>query len=603
MHRIHLILAAAFLVLAIVASLSYAQAPLPLNSPASELWYGKLDAGVREFRFLITINSPLKNPTASLKSFDEGGANFELDKFVFDAEKMNFEIVKTKAVYTGQRSETGDSVSGQWQQGLARLSLKFERVESVPREKPDEVWAGTLNTGLAKLKLQFRIFRTVDEKQLLLMDSLNQNAGGFKGSAQETDGKVVFKVDALGASFSGTRDASGEKLTGKYKQGAGEFDLVLEKKAEPESSAGFSLRRPQTPQAPFPYRSEEVKFDNKSASLKLAGTLTLPEGSGPFPAAILISGSGAQDRDETLAEHKPFLVLADHLTKAGIAVLRYDDRGVGQSTGLHALATTADFTSDALAAFEYLRTRPEIAPTKIGMIGHSEGGLVAPLAAAKEPAIGWIVLLAGPGVNGEQILYSQGQKILSAEGGDSEQLNLQRIFQETLIGLLKSSPSVTDRAELSKKALEQITAKLSEVEEKAPKAEGGSTNPLSDPKSEASQAALKQIIDANLAGMDNAWFRFFIAHEPAPVLEQVKCPVLALNGSKDTQVIASLNLPAIAKALATGGNQKSTIQELPGLNHLFQTCETGGISEYGKIEETISPEVLNLLTKWIGEQQ
>ena len=601
MHRMHRLLAAAFLISAFT-SLCHAQAPPTFSSPASELWYGKLDAGSREFRFLITVNSPLSNPTASLKSFDEGGADFDLDKFSYDGKSLTFEITKTKAVYRGERSETGDSISGTWQQGFAKLPLRFERVDAPPAEKPDEVWVGTLDAGLAKLKLQFRIYRTAEAEQLLVMDSLSQGAGGFKGTATEAEGKLIFKVGALGASFTGTRDASGEKLPGKYKQGPGEFDLVLERRAEPEVFETLSLRRPQTPKAPFPYRSEDVKFENKAANLTLAGTLTLPEGAGPFPAAILISGSGPQDRDETLAGHKPFLVLADHLTRAGIAVLRYDDRGVGKSTGDHAAATTADFTTDALAAFEYLRDRPDITPTRIGMIGHSEGGLIAPLAASKEPTISWIILLAGPGVNGEQILYTQGQKILAAEGGDEAQLQQQRVLQETLIELLKSIEGKVDHKLFSQQALERLTARLVELKQQANEPEKESGNPLADPKSEASQSVLKQLIAANLTAMDTPWFRFFIVHEPGPVLQRVKCPVLALNGSKDTQVIAELNLTAIREALTAGGNQQFKLVELAELNHLFQTCETGGISEYTKIEETFAPKTLELITGWIRER-
>jgi pimeloyl-ACP methyl ester carboxylesterase len=601
MPRIHRLLAAAFLI-SVFTSLTHAQVPPTFSSPATELWYGKLDAGSREFRFLITVKSPLNNPSASLKSFDEGGADFDLDKFSYDGKSLTFEIAKTKAIYRGDRAETGDAITGTWQQGFAKLPLKFERVTAPPAEQPDEVWLGTLDAGLAKLKLQFRIYRTAEAEQLLVMDSLSQGAGGFKGTASEAEGKTTFKMAALGASFTGTRDASGEKLTGKYKQGPGEFDLVLERRVEPEVFETLSLRRPQTPKAPFPYRSEDVKFENKAANLTLAGTLTLPEGAGPFPAAILISGSGPQDRDETLAGHKPFLVLADHLTRAGIAVLRYDDRGVGQSTGDHAAATTADFSTDALAAHAYLRTRPEIAPTQIGMIGHSEGGLIAPLAAVKEPAISWIILLAGPGVNGEQILYSQGQRILAAEGANEAQLQQQRVIQETLIELLKSSAEKIDQKLFAQQALERLTARLVELRQQATEPEQQDENPLADLKSEASQSVLKQLIGANLAAMDTPWFRFFIVHEPGPVLQQVKCPVLAINGSKDTQVIADLNLTAIREALTASGNQQFKLLELPNLNHIFQTCETGGISEYAKLEETFSTAAIELITAWIRQR-
>jgi pimeloyl-ACP methyl ester carboxylesterase len=602
MHHFYRLLAAAIFISGFT-SLAHAQTPPTFSSPPNELWYGKLDAGSREFRFLITVKSPLSNPTGSLKSFDEGGAEFELDKFSYDATSLTFEIAKTKAVYRGDRSEQGDAITGSWQQGFAKLPLKFERVDAPPAEQPDEVWLGTLAAGPAKLRFQFRIYRTAEAEQLLVMDSLSQGAGGFKGTATEAEGKTIFKVSALGASFTGTREATGERLTGKYKQGPTEFDLVLERRAEPELFETLSLRRPQTPKAPFPYRSEDVKFENKAADLTLAGTLTLPEGAGPFPAAILISGSGPLDRDETLAGHKPFLVLADHLTRAGIAVLRFDDRGVGQSTGDHASATTADFTTDALAAFAYLRGRPEIAVAKIGMIGHSEGGLIAPLAAVQEPTVGWIVLLAGPGVNGEQIMYSQGQKILLAEGGQPYQLAQQRILQETLFQLVKSNSGKVDRKLLAQQALEQITNQLVELKQASESSITPSTDPAEDPTSEHSQIALKQLIIANLQAMDSPWFKFFAAHEPGPVLEQVKCPVLALNGSKDTQVIADLNLTAIREALTASGNQQFKLLELPNLNHLFQTCETGAISEYAKIEETISPEVLNILVKWISERQ
>ncbi len=577
-----------------------AQNPLEVQPVPSELWYGKLDAGVREFRFLIEVSSTGSGQAATLTSFDEGSHRFRLDDYRREEGVLSFSIKSTKAQYSGQLNQAGDVVNGRWNQGAADLPLRFERVAAVPNELPDEVWVGTLNAGFQKLRLQFRIFRTEGEEQLLLFDSLSQSAGGFKGKAKQTAAGVEFEVAAIGIKFTGGKENGDAILKGKFRQGPGEFDLELERRSEPEVAAAVIRRRPQTPQPPFPYRSEEVQFRNEGAGIQLAGTLTLPPGEGPFPAAILVSGSGPQDRDETLFEHKPFLVLADHLTRAGIAVLRYDERGVGESAGDYATATTKDFTDDALAAVEYLQGRPEIAPNQIGIIGHSEGGIVAPWAAVRNPKIGWIVLLAGPGVNGEQILYSQGKLLLEAEGAASELVERQSLIQKTMLELLKETPENEERAELRQRALELLTSRLRGLSERAP-GEEQSADQLSTPESEAAQELLKGVVEANLAAMDTPWFRLFLTHEPGPVLEQVKCPVLAVNGQKDLQVDPRLNLPAIEAALKTGGNSQVTIQELAGLNHLFQNCQTGAVSEYETIEETLAPVLLETVERWIKQ--
>lgn len=575
-----------------------AQNPLEVQPQAAELWYGKLDADVREFRFLIEVSQQGTGRTAVLTSFDEGSTRFKLDQFQIADGRFEFAIKSTKAVYFGRLNEAGDWVTGSWKQGSADLPLRFERVESVPRTQPDEVWVGTLNAGFQQLKMQFRIFRTDEAEQLLLFDSLSQSAGGFRGKAKLTGAEVELSVPALGVTFTGIKSADGKLLEGKFKQGPGEFPLQLAWRDEPELAAAVIRRRPQTPQPPFAYRIEEVRFPNFAAGIELAGTLTLPEGAGPFPAAILVSGSGPQDRDETIVEHKPFHVLADHLTKAGFAVLRYDDRGVAESGGEFDTATTEDLTGDALAAFEYLRGRAEIDAGRIGIIGHSEGGLIAPWAAVRNQDVAWIVLLAGPGVNGEQILYSQGQLLLKAEGADEAGLTRQRLVQETLIGLLKDSGLAGEREALGQRGVEQLSQKLRAL------APDGQPNvaredPLAQPDSETSQALIKTLVLSNLAVMDTPWFRLFVTHEPGPILQQVKCPVLAVNGSMDLQVDPQLNLPAIEAALQAGGNSDVTIRELPGLNHLFQSCQSGAVSEYGQIEETLAPELLETVTSWI----
>jgi len=336
------------------------------------------------------------------------------------------------------------------------------------------------------------------------------------------------------------------------------------------------------PKPPFPYREEEVAYDSKTPGVRIAGTLTLPPGPGPFPAVLLITGSGAQDRDESLLGHKPFLVLADDLTRRGIAVLRVDDRGTAKSTGNFAAATTFDFADDAQAGYEYLRTRKEIAPAKIGLVGHSEGGLIAPIVAARTPEVAFIVLLAGPGLPGGDILAAQQALILRASGVSEAKIKEESAAITRMIAVVRETPDLKAAGAKIKAVRDEIAAALPEAERKA-LAE-------SDPNG------------ASLARLTTPWFRTFLLHDPRPTLAGVRCPVLAVNGELDLQVPCKDNLDAIAQALATGGNPRLTVRPMPGLNHLFQTCKTGAPSEYASIEETIAPAALKVIGDWIVEQ-
>jgi uncharacterized protein len=332
-----------------------------------------------------------------------------------------------------------------------------------------------------------------------------------------------------------------------------------------------------------PYVEETVTYENKKAGVKLAATLTLPRGAGPFPAVLLITGSSPQDRDETVMGHKPFLVLADYLTRRGVAVLRADDRGIGQSTGNFFTATSADFAEDAQAGVEYLLRRKEINPRQIGLIGHSEGGLIAPMLAARSKDIAFIVMLAGQGLPGDEVLYRQGQELLKAQGANTERLDRQRELQTRLFALVRTEkePEVLDRK--VRALLDEEVAKLSEEKKQA-------------------AARLKAELPAHVQMVKSPWLRFFITYDPRPTLRQVRCPVLALIGSKDLQVAPEPNLRAIEEALRQGGNQDVTIRELPNLNHLFQTCSTGDLAEYAKIKETIAPVALETIASWITKR-
>lgn len=325
-----------------------------------------------------------------------------------------------------------------------------------------------------------------------------------------------------------------------------------------------------------------MSFRSLSDEVTLAGTLTLPKAVVPCAAAILISGSGPQDRDESLLDHKPFAVIADHLARHGIAVLRYDDRGTAASTGDFATATSDDFAKDVEAAFAFLLTDKRIDPRRIGLIGHSEGGIIAPMVASRRKDVAFAVLLAGTGVNGREILLSQGQLILKAEGvADEAALKVQKETQTTLIEAALSAATNDSSEAQSKATLEKLLALL--------------------PPEAQQDDGMKQTLAAGIATLKTPWFRYFLTFEPGTVLERVKCPVLALNGEKDVQVDPKLNLPAIRAALEKGGNSHFEIVELPSLNHLFQTCTTGGVSEYHLIEETMSPLALSKMTEWIQQ--
>jgi len=380
------------------------------------------------------------------------------------------------------------------------------------------------------------------------------------------DGKIRFALADIPGdpTFSGA--ISDGKITGTFAQGGQSFPFGLGREAIPEPA------RPQEPGPPFPYEEEEVSYANDD--IRLAGTLTFPSEGGPFPAAILISGSGPQDRNEEVFGHKPFLVLSDHLTRAGIAVLRVDDRGVGGSGGSAAESTTEDFAGDVLAGIAFLKDRAEIDPTRVGLIGHSEGGIIAPLVASRSDAVAFVIMLAGPGVPGDEILYLQTKLIALAAGVD----------EQALAGALEAHRELT-AAVKSGAGDEEIRDRVRALIEAQ----------LGGAESEAIDSAVEQTV----AQMTSPWFRFFLGYDPRPALGKVRVPVLALNGELDLQVDPDQNLPEIRKALEQGGNEDFTVEELPGLNHLFQKAETGSVEEYYTLEETLNPAALDTIRDWI----
>ena len=472
----------------------------------------------------------------------------------------------------------------------ARAAKRGEGAAAVPHHSIEGFWQGTLNTGAIPLRLVFKIHKKPDGTLTGTLDSIDQGAKAIPISGVSLKGSAVsFEVKVVSGAYEGQLAEGGAQISGEWKQLGASLPLTLTR-----TDKLPVLRRPQEPKKPYPYREEEVAYDNKAGHSHMAGTLTLPRSGGPFPAALLITGSGQQDRDEAIMGHRPFLIIAHYLARRGIAVLRVDDRGVGGSTGEVAKATTEDFAGDVLAGVEFLKTRKEIDPTKIGLIGHSEGDIIAPMCAARSKDVAFIVLMAGSGLPGEAILYQQSALILKAMGGSQEIIAQQRAAQERMYAAIKRE---NDNA-VAEKKLREIYSGLQ-------------VHPATDPAKAAAAAKekpgaeagrLPAAQEASLHMMLSPWFRFFLAYDPRPALKKVNCPDLAINGERDLQVPPKENLPAIEAALKAGGNRDHTVKELPKLNHLFQTSQTGSPAAYGQIEETFSPVALQVIGDWIVQR-
>lgn len=435
-------------------------------------------------------------------------------------------------------------------------------------------WMGKINAGALPLRIVFNLSIVEPDSLVATLDSPDQGVKNIKiGPVNYEANRLRIAAPLLLGEYNGifTNDTL---IEGIWKQAGRELPLNLTK-----LKTLFLLNRPQEPKPPFPYKSEDITFHNSKSNINLAGTLTTPQGNGPFPAVVLITGSGTQNRDEELLGHKPFLVIADHLTRNGIAVLRYDDRGAGKSQGKPATATTADNATDAEAAIAFLKEHPSINHEMTGLAGHSEGGLIAPIVASGSPGIAFLISLAGPGVPCEELLHQQNIDISLASGTDKKAAELGVAINRKLFAILKKEPD-------DNKAIEKMTAAYRKilVKEKTP------------------PDKLEQAMDqfkASAPSVTSPWFRYFITIEPAKYWKNVKCPVLALNGEKDLQVAADVNLPAIEKAVRSGGNNFVKTIRLADLNHLFQHSKTGLPAEYGEIEETFSPEALQIMTEWI----
>ena len=420
-------------------------------------------------------------------------------------------------------------------------------------------WKGLLDLGASTLEVCFDIQASTDSTYTATLDVPQQGAEGIAVDTFVFDGfNVTMEIKSIGASYKGL-SALG-MITGNFSQNGLEIPLVL-KRGEKEG-----VKRPQTPQPPFPYRSEEVTFNNSKDGLTLAGTLTTPEGEGPCNAVVLITGSGAQNRDEEIMGHRPFAVIADYLTRHGIAVLRYDDRGVGGSQAGPEGATSLDLSHDAEAAVQYLRSLKKF--NQIGVAGHSEGGLIAWLLGSGD-AVDFIVSLAGPAVSGAAVLDAQRRALYGAMGLSQDAIEQNAALFDMLNEIIFKSGTPEEARPEAAQALAMLPA-----------------------------AQRQQILDQLL----DPWMFWFSKYDPAGAILATRCPILALGGSKDLQVVAEQNLGRLRELKEQNDGLDIEIVELPELNHLFQHCDTGLNTEYGLIEETFAEEALEKIAEFISER-
>ncbi|MEM7050158.1 MAG: alpha/beta fold hydrolase [Acidobacteriota bacterium] len=578
--------------LTLTAALLLAGAALASEKSATGSWQGAIELPNGELGINVQLDAAAQSGTIDIPA--QGLKGFALSNVKAEGESVHFEMagVPGTPTFDGKLSADGETLSGSFTQGPQSLKFSLARSAAAATEPPQETvaekgmpgegaegnWKGTLDLGQVQLRLGLEVGAKDDGALMATLDSIDQGAKMPVDEITFEDRKLSFTIRAINGSYNGTLNADGSAFEGTWNQGR-ELELTFFRIEE-----AISLVRPQHPEPPFPYQAEDVTFRNQADDVELAGTLLTPPGEGPFPAVVFVSGSGAQDRDEQLMGHKPFLVIADHLARHGIASLRYDDRGVGGSSGSHMGSTVIDFAEDAAAGVAFLAQQPSIDRGAVGIVGHSEGGLSGPIVATQSEELDFLVLLAPPGEALDKLLVRQTGDALRLSGVSPDLIERVTATQPEDLALVKDES--LDREALMAKMRERSEEQLATL-------------------SEADLAALGITDDAIEIGIrqtSTPWFRSLMRQDPAVYLEQLELPVLALFGEKDVQVAAQVNAEIFEKTLTKAGNQDFQIEILKDLNHLFQHAETGAVAEYGTIEETFAPHALEQISDWIGKR-
>jgi len=540
-------------------------------------WSGTLQVGEAQLHLVLHLSKDAQGTwQAKVDSPDQAVYGMDATKVARREDALQFELASVGARFQGKLLPDRKTIRGVWEQGGTGLPLRFERrptgraagAAANAVSKAEGTWQGAIETGNMRMRLQLHLSHDEAGQLVASVDSLDQGIQGIPASrVSEKAGELKFEILAFNAQYTGTLSTTKNEISGHWDQ-----NNNLETLNFVRSNRVLDLRRPQTPAKPYPYIEKEISFAAGSEKGTLAGTLTLPQGDGPFPAAILVGGSGPNDRDETIAGHKPFLLLADFLTRKGIAVLRYDKRGIAQSTGNFSGATIDDFTSDLQAAVAFAKSRKEVDAKRIGAIGHSEGGILAALAATRSSDLHWLVLLGTPATTGERTLLRQSELVSRAGGLSEEQIARSLQFDRKAYQAVKEEK---DLAALQRR-LQTLVAQSGLGESMPPEA-----------------------LQTQIRLMTSPWFQQFLTFDPEPVLEQLTLPVLALSGDLDLQVDSVENVPLLRQAYEASGNRDFTVIEIEGVNHLFQKAQSGSPALYGAIEETIAPEVLTAIGIWV----
>ena len=555
--------------------LSVAQAQTPKTKITN--FYGVLDVKVERLRMHLIIVEDENGLSGKSISVDQGNAEDELDSISLADGKLKFKIKKVDVSYEGTFNEDKTIATGKFKQGGTSFDLALRRVNNFPETVHSETWTGIMKAGVQEFDFQLRVFRAPNGQRFARLDSFSEKIGNLYAPIDSEFEGLKFSVPSTAAVYEATLSDDKKTATGSWKQNGANLPLEL-KRVELTETRILKRNRPQTPKAPFDYDIAEHEIGSKKhTGVKLSATLTTPKGDGPFPATILISGSGPQDRDSTIYGHKSFAVIADHFAKNGIATLRYDERGVGKSEGDFEMATSRDLADDAETLAQWLTQQPKIDAKKMILVGHSEGGLIAPMVASENKDVAAVIMLAGPAVDGEKVVMSQTRKILAGMGASPAMLDGQGKMMGKFIKTIKLGKEIPDAA--IKNAFTVFSGTV-------PDHMKGLVGSADDMKQQVAQ-------------LNTPWFRYFLNYNPAESLKKTKCPILFLIGDKDTQVDAELHVPVAKKIFDETGNKQTAIVRYPSLNHLFQECKTGLPNEYVTIEQTISPKVLETMSNWI----
>jgi pimeloyl-ACP methyl ester carboxylesterase len=564
--------------------LTLAFATVPQATPTSvdvECWIGTSGTGRTTRRTILELEPGAGS--GRLTILQRTVDTRELTSLTDSGGTIAFALAGSEASFRGQRDPNGRTITGDLtlRRGSEPRPVTLQRVspnDGTARELHGH-WAGQIIAQGFPARVVLRFVPTPCGASHLFLDSPDQASMNLPSTALSVRGdSVYFGLEYLPATFHGVIDTSGTRLSGEWRQLGMTMELTVQR-----TDSASATRRPQDPVPPFPYRAEDVKLQN--GGITLAGTLTIPEGRGPHPAILLLSGSGAQDRDETVAGHRPFLVLADTLTRAGVAVLRMDDRGIGGSGGEILNATLEDNASDASAALRFLAVHSEIDVDRIGLLGHSEGGLLAPLVARRDSLVRFVVLLAGPAMRGASLIVAQQRALARAAGEPEEVTDVRRMATMTIMRILREEPNDSIAQRRADSAMAEIRAAGTSREQAI-------FDSLYGAEREAN-------VNSSWSLMTSPWFRHLSAFDPAPYLSTLRAPALTLFAQRDLQVPAERNAELMRILLRRAGNPDATVKTFEGLNHLFQHATTGLPDEYAMIDETIAPEVLRTIVEWI----